>query len=129
MNIESARQIVKAFMNKLVTLKMKAMTHNICHFSSMDGKEIDCELQTVTANHLSFLHDNLQTRFEDLLQLNIPPFVNFLHTMTIEDVMDQPESVQIELCEAIVDELFIPASEKNWVKACLQSQIKYRILY
>ena len=58
---------------------------------------MDCELQTVIVNHLSFLHDNLQTRFEDLLQLDIPPFVNFLHTMTIEDVMDQPECVQIEL--------------------------------
>ena len=73
------------------------MTHNICHFSSLDGKEIDCQLQTVIANHLSFLHDNFQTRFEDFLQLNIPPFVNFLYTMAIEDVMDQSEYVQIEL--------------------------------
>ena len=36
-----------AFMNKLVILKTKAMTHNFCHFSSLDGKEIDSELQTV----------------------------------------------------------------------------------
>ena len=43
--------------------------------------------------------------------------------------MDQPECVQIELCEAIADEHLILASEKNWVKAWLQSPIKYRILY
>ena len=49
-------------MNKLVILKMKAMTHNFCHFPSLDGKEIDRELQTVIVNHLSFLHDNFQTR-------------------------------------------------------------------
>ena len=95
----------------------------------MDGKEIDCELQTVIVSHLSFLHDSLQASFENLLQLNVPPFVNFLHTMTIEDVMDQSQCVQIELCEAIVDEHLIQASEKNWVKAWLQSPIKYRTLY
>ena len=88
-------------MNKLVIRKMIAITHNFCHFSSLDGKEIDSEFQTVIVNHLSFLYDNLQTSFEDLLQLNIPPFVNLLQTMTIEDVMDQPECIQIELCEAI----------------------------
>ena len=66
---------------------------------------------------------------EDLLQLSIPPFVNFLHTMTIEDVMDQPECTQIELCEAIAEEHLILASEENWVKAWLQSLIKYQILY
>ena len=42
------------------------MTHNFCHFPGVDGKEIDCELQTVIVNHLSFLHDKFQTRFEDL---------------------------------------------------------------
>ena len=87
MNIVREKQIIKAGMNKLVSWKMKAMTHNFCHFTSLDGKEIDCELQTVIVNHLSFLHDHFQTRLGDLLQLNIPPFVNFLHIMTIEDVM------------------------------------------
>ena len=106
-------------MNKLVIWKMKAMMHNFCHFPSLNGKEIDFDLQTVIINDLSFLQDNIQTRFEDLLQLKIPPFVNFLHTMTIEDVMDQPECVQIELCEAIADEHLVLASEKNWVKAWL----------
>ena len=43
--------------------------------------------------------------------------------------MDQPECVQIELCEAISDEHLFLASEKNWIKAWLQSPIKYRILY
>ena len=71
------------------------------------------ELQTAIVNHMPSLHDNFQTRSGDLLQLNIPPFVNFLHTMTIEDVMDQPECVQIELCEAIAEEHLIQASEKN----------------
>ena len=102
------------------------MTHNFCHFPSLDGKEIDCELQTVIVNHFFFLHDNFQTRFEDLLQLNIPSFVNFHHTMTIEDVMDQPEYIQFE---AIADKHLIQASEKNSIKTWLQSRIKYRILY
>ena len=79
-------------------------------------------------SYLSFLYDNFQTRFVDLLQLNTP-FVNFLHTMTMVDVIDQPECVQIELCEAIADKRLIQASEKNFVKAWLQSPIKYRILY
>ena len=100
------------------------MMHYLCHLPSLDGKEIDCEIQTDIVNHLSFLH-NLETRFVDLLQLNIPPFVNFLHTMIIEGVMDQPECIQIELCEAIADKNLIQASEKNWVKAWLQSPIKY----
>ena len=42
---------------------------------------------------------------------------------------DQPEIVQIELCEAIAEKYLIQASEKNWVEACLQSRIKYLILY
>ena len=84
---------------------------------SFHDKEIDCELQTVIVNHLSVLHDNIQTRFEDLLQLNIPPLVNFLHAMTIEDVMNQTECVQIELWEAIADEHLMPASEKSWIRA------------
>ena len=55
-------------MNKLVILKTKAMTHNFCHFTSLDGQEIDCVLQTVK---WSFLHNNLQNHFVDLLQLII----------------------------------------------------------
>ena len=105
------------------------MTHNYCHFHCLDGKEIDCRLHTVIVNHLSFLHDNFQARFGDFLQLNIPPIVNFLHAMTIEDVMGQTECVQIELCEAIAAEHLIQAYEKNWAKAWLLSPIKYRILY
>ena len=62
MNVVRIKEVIKAFMNKLVILKMKAMTHNFCHFPSLDGKEIDSELQTVIVNHLSFLHDNFQTR-------------------------------------------------------------------
>ena len=58
MNIVHVKQIIKAFMNKLVTWQMKAMMHNFCHFPSLDSNEIDCELQTVIVNHLSFLHDN-----------------------------------------------------------------------
>ena len=116
-------------MNKFVIWKTKAITHNFCHFPSLDGKEIDCELQTVIVDHLSFLHDNLQARFEDLPQLNIPPFVNFLYAMTIDDVMDQTECVQIELCDAIADKHLIQASRKNWARAWLQSPIKYQILY
>ena len=49
--------------------------------------------------------------------------------MTIEDDIDQPECVQIELCEAIAVEHVIKASMKNWVKACLQSPMKYLIMY
>ena len=104
---------------------MKAMTHNFCNFTSLDGKEIDCELQRVIVNHLSFLHDNIQARFEDLLQLSMPPFVNFLHATTIEDVMNQTECVLIELWEAIAVKHLIQASEKNLIKAWLQSPVKY----
>ena len=75
------------------------MTYNFSHFPILDGKEIDCVLQRVIVNHLSFLHDNIQTIFEDLLQMNIPLFVNFLHTMTMKDVVDQSECVQIEMCD------------------------------
>ena len=93
MNIARAKEIIKVFMNKLVISKKKAMTHNFCHLPSLDGKEIDCGLQTVFVNHSSYLHDDLQTCSKDLLQLNIPPVVNFHHTMTIEDVMGQSECV------------------------------------
>ena len=43
--------------------------------------------------------------------------------------MDQPECLHIELCETIPDEHLIQTSERNWVKAWLQSLIKHRILY
>ena len=43
--------------------------------------------------------------------------------------MDQPECIQIDLCEVIADEHLTQASEKNWVKAWLQSPIKYGMLY
>ena len=56
----------------------------------------------------------------------MPPFVNFLHTMRIEDVMDQTECVQME---DIADEHVIHIYEKNWIKAWLQSPIKHQILY
>ena len=102
MNIVRTKQIIKAFMYKMVIWKMKVMTHNFCLFPSLDGKEIDCELQIVIVNHFSSLRDKYETRSRDLLQLNIvPPSVNFLHTMTMEHVMDHPECVQIDLCEAI----------------------------
>ena len=128
MNIVHAKQIIKAFIYILLIWEMKAMTHSLCHFPSLEGKEIDCELQTVAVDHLSFLHDYFQARIADLLQLNILLFINFLHTMPIEDVMDQPECVQIELCEVIADEDLIQTSEKNWVKEWLQSPTKYRIV-
>ena len=47
-NIARAKLIIEAFMNKLVIWKMNAMTHNFCHFPSLDGKEIDCELQRLS---------------------------------------------------------------------------------
>ena len=50
-------------MNKLAIWKMKAMTHNVCHFPSLVGKEIDCELQTVIVDHLFYLHDNFHAHF------------------------------------------------------------------
>ena len=125
MNIVRAKQQIKAFMNKLVIWKMNAATHNFCHFSSLRAEEIDSDIQAMIVDHLSFLYENFQTRFEDLLQLNIPPFVDQLRNMTMEDVMGQPECVQIELCEAIANERMIQASEINWVKAYLQNSKKY----
>ena len=110
MNIVRGKQLKEAFMSKLAIWKMKAATHDFCYFSSLEGEEIDSDLQTMIVDHLSFLHDNFQTRFEDLLQLNIPPFIDFLHNMTMDDVMAQPECVQIELCEAIADDRMIEAS-------------------
>ena len=92
MNIVRALQTMKAFMNKFVYFENESkMTHNFCNFPSFYGKEIGCELQMVIVYHLSLLLDNFQARFEDLLQLNIPPSVKFLHAMSIEDVMVQPE--------------------------------------
>ena len=76
MNILRAKQFMKAFMNKLMIRKVKAMTHN-CRFPSLDCKEIDFKLQTVIGNHLYFLHDNFHARLEDLLQLNTPSFCQF----------------------------------------------------
>ena len=104
MNIVRARQIIKAFINKLVIYQTKALTHNLCHFPNLNGNEIDSKLQTFIVNHLFFLHDNFQTRFENPMQLNIPSIVNFLHTMAIEDEMDQTEFIQIKLCSAIAYE-------------------------
>ena len=49
--------------------------------------------------------------------------------MLIEDVIQQPECVQIELYVAIADVELIHSSEKNWVNALVQSPVKYRILY
>ena len=129
MNIVRAKQQIKAFMNKLVIWKMNAATHNFCHFPSLRAEEIDSDIQAMIVDHLSFLYENFQTCFEDLLQLNIPPFVDQLHIMTMEDVMGQPECVQIELCEAIANERMIQASEINWVKAYLQNSKKYPSLY
>ena len=45
--------------------------------------------------------------------MNIPPFVNFFYTMTMEDVKDQPEYIHIEVCETIADEHLIQAYEKR----------------
>jgi len=129
MNIVRAKQQIKAFMNKLVIWKMNAATHNFCHFPSLRAEEIDSDIQAMIVDHLSFLYENFQTRVEDLLQLNIPPFIDQLHNMTMEDVMGQPECVQIEPCEAITNERMIQASEINWVKAYLQNSKKYPSLY
>ena len=62
MYIVRAKQIIAAFMNKLVIRKMIAMMPNFSNFSSLDGKEIGCELQTVVVRFFSFLHNNFQTR-------------------------------------------------------------------
>ena len=127
--IVRAKQQIKAFMNKLVIWKMNAATHNFCHFPSLRAEELDSDIQAMIVDHLSFLYENFQTRFEDLLQLNIPPFVDQLHNMTMEDVMGQPECIQIELCEAIANERMIQASEINWVKVYPQNSKKYPSLY
>ena len=37
----------KSIHEQICDLKMKAMTHNFCHFPRLDGNEIDCEIQTV----------------------------------------------------------------------------------
>ena len=121
MNVVPLTKSINALMNKLVIWKMKATT---IIFRVWMARKLTVshsqQSQTVILSYLSFLHDNIKTCFEDLLQLIIPPFVNFLHAMTIEYVMDQAECVQIELCEA--DDHLIQAYDEIWSKRGYKAQ-------
>ena len=119
--------ILSPFFKWLFHEDMKDMTHNFCHFPSLDGKEIDCALIAVFVNNLSIMHDGFHTSLEDILQLNNTLIVNFLQTMIEWDVMDQPEYVHIELCEAIVEKHLIKATGKKWLMR--GHTAKHRILY
>ena len=83
MNVVRAKKLIKAFMNKLVIWKQHITLGNFCHFPRLKVEEVDSRLQTTMVDHISFPHSNFEARFEDLLQLDILPFVDLLHNMTM----------------------------------------------
>ncbi|XP_014788752.1 general transcription factor II-I repeat domain-containing protein 2B-like [Octopus bimaculoides] len=112
-NIVRARHLIRAFVNKLVLWKLQIEDHNFQQFANLKAVVVDNDLHKYIIRHLSFLHENFNIRFEDLLALNIPIFVGSLHTMTMNDILIQPECVQMALCEATVNDNLRKSSENN----------------
>lgn len=128
MTVVKAKHLIKTFMNKLTIWKMNVTANNYSSFPKLEQETITSDIQTLVIQHLSFLHENFDFRFRDLLQLSVPPFVDAIYEMNMDNVMKQPQHLQMELCEVLADDRMLEMAKNNWVRAWLCHGSKYPLL-
>ena len=97
-NLMSSKKAITAFMGKLKLYSANIARREFGQFCglasiSTDLTDDDCRIYV---NHLKNIHDDMQTRFQDILTLNIPVWVHIPFEVN-------PADIEIELQEELVD--------------------------
>lgn len=128
-NLVRAQQLIKSFINKIMVWKLNVAAGNYFHFPNMNAQIIDEILQKTIEHHLEFLYENFELRFNDLLELTIPKFVDQIHNMTVNDVANEKQELQMELCDIMADVRMKESAKVNWVDAGLENCEKYKATF
>lgn len=102
LNLIKTKGIISAFLGKLKFMKQNISRRELSQFPNLSQVEtIDEDIHTYS-QHLSALHDDFKTRFEDMLTMDIPPWiVNPFDETEVANVLLQEELLELSTNEEL----------------------------
>ncbi|XP_044572949.1 SCAN domain-containing protein 3-like [Drosophila ananassae] len=119
LNLITTKSVISAFIGKLKFMKGNIGRREFSQFSNLSQVEcLDEDIQTYI-QHLIALHGDFNTRFEDILSMEIPPWIiNPFDETEVENVI-----LQEELLELSTNEELKVTFKKGYQKFWLQAEI------
>lgn len=119
LNLIKTKSVISAFIGKLKFMKENIGRREFSQFSNLSQVEcLDEDIETYI-QHLIALHDDFKTRFEDILSMEIPPWIiNPFDKTEVENVI-----LQEELLELSTNEELKVTFKKGYQKFWLQAEI------
>ncbi|GBP60395.1 SCAN domain-containing protein 3 [Eumeta japonica] len=122
LNLIETKGIISAFLGKLKFMKQNISRREFSQFPNLSQVEcIDKDIHTYS-QHLSALHDDFKTRFEDMLTMDIPPWIINPFDETEVDVVLQEELLELSTNEELKVK-FRKDYQTFWLQA--ETPVKY----
>lgn len=102
LNLIKTKGVISAFLGKLKFMKQNISRREFSQFSNLSQVEcLDENIQTYV-QHLIALHDDFKIRFEDILTMEIPPWIiNPFDETEVENVILQEELLELSTNEEL----------------------------
>lgn len=102
LNLIKTKSVISAFLGKLKFMKQNISRREFSQFSNLSQVEcLDEDIQTYV-QHLIALHDDFKIRFEDILTMEIPPWIiNPFDETEVENVILQDELLELSTNEEL----------------------------
>ncbi|GBP00781.1 SCAN domain-containing protein 3 [Eumeta japonica] len=102
LNLIKTKGIISVFLAKLKFMKQNISRRELSQFPNLSQVEcIDEDIHTYS-QHLSALHDDFKTRFEDILTMDIPPWIiNPFDETEVANVVLQEELLELSTNEEL----------------------------
>ncbi|XP_026317857.1 SCAN domain-containing protein 3-like [Hyposmocoma kahamanoa] len=121
LNLIKTKGIISAFLGKLKFMKQNISRREFSQFPNLSQVEcIDEDIHTYS-QHLSALHDDFKTRFEDMLTMDIPPWI--INPFEFDETEVANVVLQEELLEVSTNEELKVKFRKGYQKFWLQAEI------
>lgn len=117
LNLIKTKSVISAFLGKLKFMKENIGRREFSQFSNLSQVEcLDEDIQTYV-QHLIALHDDFKIRFEDILSMEIPPWIiNPFDETEVENVILQEELLELSTNEEL-KVTFKRGYQKFWLQA------------
>lgn len=121
LNLIKTKGIISAFLGKLKFMKQNISRREFSQFPKLSQVEcIDEDIHTYS-QHLSALHDDFKTRFEDMLTMDIPPWI--INPFEFDETEVANVVLQEELLEISTNEELKVKFRKGYQTFWLQAEI------
>ncbi|XP_026331329.1 SCAN domain-containing protein 3-like [Hyposmocoma kahamanoa] len=121
LNLIKTKGIISAFLGKLKFMKQNISRREFSQFPNLSQVEcIDEDIHTYS-QHLSALHDDFKTRFEDMLTMDIPPWI--INPFEFDETEVANVALQEELLEISTNEELKVKFRKGYQTFWLQAEI------